>query len=250
MLTITLLKNDEIKPYLAEMWGVYSQYYNDPKELFMARAMFFDCQAMFYDKQKLVGFTAITVDRNISIGDKQHTFIGLNQSVIDKAYRNQNLIQRLCTRLFLQERWKNLFSNIYIWSANASHLPYLIFAQYLKKCYPSHFHPLSNDAKEIMVFLGKKHLNAYPYQYYPDTPFGSFNLANCMIDDAAKIYEKDLTNPHIFYFQQLMKEGEKHLQNPEHELLVITIAPANWENFAFWVKRFFKKKLNKKAKTF
>lgn len=245
MLKIKLLTNKELAPYLTDMWSLYQQYYNDPKEMFMERIEQIERQAVFFDKHKIVGFTGIVVDRNVQVSGKSRTFIGIEQSVIDKKYRNKNLIQRTLTRLFFQEKWKNAFTHIYIWSASASYIPYLIFTQYLKKAYPSHFCTPCEEIKDLMNYLGKKHLNAFPFQYYHDTPFSSFGLENCMLDTATKVTEKELQNPNIAYYHTLVNEGRKYLKEAQHELLVTTIAPANWENFNYWVKRFFNKLIKK-----
>jgi hypothetical protein len=250
MRSIKILSAKEIHPYLSDMWAVYSQYYNDPEVLFKQRLFQIDRQALFFSGKTLVGFTGVVVDRDLKMNGDSYTLIGLEQTVIDVKYRHQGFIQRTCTRLFLQEKWHNPQDKVFLWSANASYLPYLIFTQYLKVAYPAHFCPLTEEAKGIMSFLGEKHLDTYPFKYYPNTPYSVFQIENGISDENIKITEHGLKNLNIFYYNQLLQDGQRYLQNPLHQLLLITIAPANWTNLLFWIKRFSLKKINSVKKSF
>lgn len=223
--------SQNVEGWQEEMWLIYQQYYYVPKEYFMQKIAGFTYQALYFSGEKLVGFMGVKVERGVEIDAKVYTLMGFGTVVIDAKYRHNGLVQRTVTRLYISEKWKNPFANIYLWTFANTYKPYLIFARHLKIAYPTYKKEVATHEKNLIESIGARYSNNSILTYYPNTGFVGFYYQNNIIDECKEIKKEDLIEPNIRYFYERKQEIEKML--PNKNLCLITIAPANLGNLIY-----------------
>lgn len=222
----------EAKAFKTRMWNLYSNYYNVDQAAFFARFDSNDFYAIYKKGEELVGFTGLRLRTFDLDGEEVMTFY-LGQTVMRSDCRGKSLLPRTCSLLFAQHFLKNPTMPIYVWCDSLTFKPYLLFSNSLKKCYPTR---LEATPKNIQTLINKLGHHYYKNNFDPAT--GTVYKENNIIEDpSSTITEADRqNNPDIDFFANA---------NPGHSKGhgLITIAPINFTNFLFLVKKCIKKQL-------
>lgn len=228
-----IIKANEAQAYQTEMWNLYSNYYDVDQSSFFSRFNSNDYYAIYTKNEKIVGFTGLRL-RIFEIAGEEVMTLYLGQTVMHSDCRGRSLFPRTCSIIFAQHFLKNPTMPIYAWCDSLTYKPYLIFSNSLKKCYPSRKEATPPKVKELINKLGNHYYNDC---FDPET--GTVFKQNNIIDDPTAIITKSdrQRNADIDFFANA---------NPGHTNGhgLITIAPINFTNFLFLVKKCIKKQFS------
>ena len=128
---------NQTKPHQLEMWQLYSKYYQVSPASFFDRFESNDFYALYTCDEKLVGFTGFRMkETTTEFGTFQTLYIG--QTVMENAFRGRSMLPRTCCKLLLSFFLKNPFRPVYVWCDALTYKPYLLFANSVKRFYPSY----------------------------------------------------------------------------------------------------------------
>ena len=227
-----IIEAHEALAYKEEMFDLYNQYYEVEKSSFYNRFQSNDFYAIYTRDEKVVGFTGFRL-RSFQLEDEEVMTLYLGQTVMHRSCRGKSLLPRTCSMIFAQHFLKTPAMPIYCWCDSLTYKPFLLFSNSLKKSYPSRKEETPAKVKDLITQLG---MHYYKDTFNPET--GTVYKKNNIIDDpSAIITEEDRQkNPDIDFFA---KANPGHANG--HGL--ITIAPINFTNFLFLVKKCIKKQL-------
>ena len=214
-----------------EMWALYNNYYKVSQQSFFDRFKVNDYYAFYTVDQMLVGFTGFRTKKvTTSKGTFQTLYIG--QTVIQDEYRGKSLIPGTCCWIFIKHFLTKPFTPLYVWCDSLTYKPYLLFANSLKKYYPSRHEPTPSHIKALTHELGAHY---YKTNYNPENgtvqkPF------NAITDNTATITEQHLANPDIRFYAQKNSDYKDG-----HGLIIL--APITLSNLFFLMKKCIKKRL-------
>src|SRR5262245_54402080 len=123
-----------------QLWALYSATYAVDRDYFEYGKKVFTDYALFVHAGRIVGFTGVSVTETTT-SEGPVLAMGLGQSVIAPAYRNQALMQRAAVRLAAKYAWSHPRARRYIWTNAISYKAYLIFAKGLREYHPSPHRP-------------------------------------------------------------------------------------------------------------
>lgn len=228
-----VIKGEEVKALKNQMWNLYSTYYEVDQASFFARIDSNDYYAIYTKNEELVGFTGLRLRTFDLEGEKVMTLY-LGQTVMRSDCRGRSLMPRTCSILFAQHFLKNPTMPIYAWCDSLTYKPFLLFSNSLKKSYPSRREETPSKVKSLINQLGHHY---YKDNFDPET--GTVYKQNNIIDDPSAIITAAdrQKNADIDFFA---KANPGHAKG--HGL--ITIAPINFTNFLFLVKKCLKKQFS------
>lgn len=225
-----VIEVEEAKAWQHQMWQLYSCYYDVDQAAFFKRMDSNDYYAIYTKNEELVGFTGLRL-RPFDLEGEEVMTLYLGQTVLRSDCRGRSLMPRTCSLLFAQHFLKHPTMPIYAWCDSLTYKPYLLFSNSLKNSYPSRKEETPAKVKMLIDKLGNHY---YQDSYDPET--GTVHKqANIIDDPSATITEADRQkNADIDFFAKA---------NPGHASGhgLITIAPINFTNFLFLVKKCFKK---------
>lgn len=220
-------------PLKEAMWNLYNQYYEVEESSFYNRINSNDYYAIYTKGDSVVGFTGLRL-RSFELEGEAVMTLYLGQTVMHSSCRGKSLLPRTCSLIFTQHFLKNPTMPIYCWCDSLTYKPFLIFSNSLKKSYPSR---KEETPKKIKMLINKLGQHYYKENFKPET--GTvFKQHNIIDDPSAIITEEDRRkNPDIDFFA---KSNPGYTNG--HGL--ITIAPINFTNFLFLVKKCIKKRFS------
>ncbi len=212
-----------------QMFQLYSQYYTVCPKSFFARFESNDCYALYTCNGQLVGFTGFRIKEvKTESGTFQTLYIG--QTVMTQNFRGQSMIPRTCCTLLFKLFLKNPFRPVHIWCDALTYKPYLLFANSVKRFYPSRQEATTPKIKALLEHLG----HHYYGERYDATNGTVRKPANVIADPSTLISAQDRLNKDIDFYAKA---------NPGYEqgngLLLIT--PIDFSNFCFLIKKCLKK---------
>lgn len=228
-ISIGMIKPTLTAEYLHDMWVLYSRYYDVDQRSFFYEMGTNDYYALYTNGEKIIGFTGFRYRKiNTKHGTCQALQIG--QTVMDKDFRDQSLVPRTCFSLFIKHYLRYPFRPLYTWCDAITFKPYLMFANEIENFYPSVKKETPPKIKSVLTQLGNHH---YGVNYNSETNVVR-KFQKTIDDDTTNISEKDLENLHIAFYNK---------QNPDHihGNGFLVIAPINFRNMLFLIKKFIAK---------
>lgn len=204
------------------------------------KSAFADTQlyAIYTHESEIIGFSSV-MEHDFRLGSKHIYTIGLGQTLVMPAFRNQYLVQRALIYRWWRRFIRKPLSPIYIWGACISYKSYLSFVKVLKVVYP---HPLLEtppQAKAVMDQIGE-------YWYGREYEAGSqlcITRNFTWVDESTRPLAKDLSDPFIAYYAQ--KVPILNGDTPG----ILTVSPCIRANFLpmvwGWVRKIGRKKPSK-----
>lgn len=228
-----IIEASEALSLKGEMWNLYNNYYDVEASSFYNRIESNDFYAVYTKNGRLVGFTGLRL-RTFELEGEEVMTLYLGQTVMHASCRGKSLLPRTCSLLFAQHFLKNPTMPIYCWCDSLTYKPFLLFSNSVKNSYPSRKEETPAKVKNLINQLGKHY---YKENFDPER--GTVYKQNNIIDDPSAIItaEDRRKNPDIDFFAKA---------NPEHANGhgLITIAPINFTNFLFLVKKCIKKRFS------
>lgn len=226
-----LLTSIEIK----EMWYVYSHHHNVNYKQFLNRT----CQQFHYiilcrdvQTRKIIGFLGVRFDEIHFEDGKAINLIYYGQTFIKPEFRGANSLKLCLCLIGLKYRFFHPFKKTYIWFDAISYKSYLLMSRYTKDFYPAPHRKMPTQIKNLRNIIGHKF---YPGQYNAD--YGTVTKSSHRIKDLdSRVQQKDLDNEHIRFYTT---KNPGHIQGDG----LICIFPNTLANYAFTIKRLFRKKI-------
>ena len=171
-----ILDSSSVKSRQNQMLRLYNQYYKVCPKSFFERFKSIDCYAIYTCNGQLIGFTGFRIKEvKTESGTFQTLYIG--QTVMKKQFRGQNIIPRTCCSLLFKLFLKNPFRPVHVWCDALTYKPYLIFANSVKRFYPSRLETTSPKIKTLLDHLGH-HYYGESYNAPKGTVRKSLNIIN------------------------------------------------------------------------
>lgn len=187
-----------------EMWSVYHSFYHYSKDSFMIRFEKNTHYALYFSKNRLIGFTGLRIENPI-INNKKRLLIYFGQTVVQPNFRGQSLFRRTGLRLLRKYFLSAVDSKIYFWADTLSYKAYLSFSKSVKTCYPSRNQPLTPEIQAVRNYLGDKY---YGPKYCRKN--GTIQKDRVLVNDhLVRVRPKALIDPDVKFFIQI---------NPKHEI--------------------------------
>ncbi len=153
---VTMTSNELSENTKEEMWGVYHNYYHYSREYFMNRINQNNYFSFYTVDGKIVGFTGLRINRT-EVADRECLLIYFGQTIVDKAYRGNGLMQRTAVKLCVQY-WKDLIlGRVYIWADSLTYKAYLNFAKTVSEYYPSYRTVTPSHVQQLINFVGDEY---------------------------------------------------------------------------------------------
>jgi hypothetical protein len=224
-LNIKIISSKEAFLLKEELWAVYNNYFEFPKEKFFDRIQNTPRYALYQSNGILVGFTGIYINEMI-INNQKVLFLGLGSSVISPEYRGKYLLQKTCLKLRWNAFLKNPFQKFFFWCHASSYKTYCILANF-RTHYPAYNTSVPAEYKTVIDDIG---VSVFGNSYNESTGTAIYiGLENK--DKGNHITKKHLDDPVIQFYHKKIE-----LQNAVNEGVngLITIAPMNLSNVYGW----------------
>ena len=230
---VSLATNDLSEETKEAMWAIYRSYYHYDRSVFMERFGRNTHYAFYRSGDRLIGFTGLRINRT-KVSQCSRLLIYFGQTIIEREYRGQGLIQRtgalLCYRYF----WQILCSRAYFWADTLTYKAYLVFAKTLREYYPNFRKDNPADIEQLIAYIGQTH---YPDSYCPESGTVS-KPVNYVADRSTAIHLSDTRDADVLFFT---------LANPNHidGHGLITLGPINYLNLLAILRKIGKKYLSR-----
>lgn len=223
------------------MWALVQALITCDRDDWMA---LFDSTALYaiYEvRDEIVGFSSV-MEAELQVGGRKIWTIGLGQTVVMPAYRNQFLVQKALIyrwmRRFLQRPWQP----IYIWGSCVSYKSYLSFVKVLRVVYPRRGVETPAVHQAVIDFLGR---HWYAGEYLPAS--GVVIQRNFAVaDPQAHPQPGDLQDLDIAFYQARVPRLDGDTAG------LLTISPCTRSNFLpmvwGWLRNAVRKRLGIRKK--
>ena len=216
------------------MWEIYKHYYHYSKAYFMDRLTKQHQFVVFYQGEKLVGFTGIKIQK-VKIAGRTRRLIYYGQTVLDPRVRGKSLLAASGFKLCLKY-WKDLLlGRICFWCDALSYKSYLLFAKSVESCYPSYQAPTPKAIDHVIQYIGNEN--------YKDTFCAATGTVqkpeNYINDPSVLVQPADKNDPDINFYVR---------QNPGYQVGhgLITVAPIGYKDILMLAGRFLSKGIRRR----
>jgi hypothetical protein len=236
---VRFLRPADLQPRKDAMWAlVQALIVCDRREwyaLFEATALY----AVYELDGEIVGFSSV-MEAELHDGRRRIWTIGLGQTVVLPAYRNQFLLQRALIFRWMRRFVRRPLQPIYIWGSCVSYKSYLSFVKVLKVVYPRAGVSAPPQHQAVIDLLGR---HWYAEEYLPDS--GVVIQRNFAVaDPQAQARPEDLADADIAYYQARVPVLEGDTAG------LLTISPCIRSNFLpmvwGWVRNAVRKGLRRR----
>jgi hypothetical protein len=195
--------------------------------------------AVYELRGSIVGFSSV-MEAELYDGRRRIWTIGLGQTVVLPAYRNQFLVQRALIFRWMRHIARRPWQPIYIWGSCVSYKSYLSFVKVLQVVYPRNGVTTPPQHQAVIDEIGRRW---YGDEYQPAS--GIVIQRNFAVaDERAQVRPDDLADPDIAYYQARMPVD---LGGGRDSAGLLTISPCIRSNFLpmvwGWVRNVVRKGL-------
>lgn len=208
-----------------DLWKVYQTGFSYPKDKFEDFIQNTSYYSLYYEGNKLVGFTAVYLDE-IELKDQKVSLFGLGSTVILPEYRGLYLVHRTSLKFQLDLFKKSPFRPIYFWCVSGSYKSYCTVARF-RIHYPAYQKETPPFYQELINYIGR---TKFAKTYDPNT--GTVVVEGMdVVDTVDQLSERHLNDPIIRHFYQSLQA-----KPPKYKGLhcLIMVAPVNIKNTIGW----------------
>jgi hypothetical protein len=238
---VRFLSPAELRPRKDAMWALVQGLIVCDRDAWYALFEETACYAIYELEGEIVGFSSV-MEAELLDGRRRIWTIGLGQTVVLPAYRNQFLVQRALIYRWMRRFARRPLQPIYIWGSCVSYKSYLSFVKVLKVVYPRAGVSAPAHHQAVIDLLGR---HWYADEYVPES--GVVIQRNFAVADPhAQARPEDLLDSDIAYYHARVPVLEGDTAG------VLTISPCIRSNFlpmvCGWVRNAVRKGLGMKRR--